>query len=110
MFRELHLERSNPRISDPLDFSWDDETGEVRGRDADRVKAMAEEALRYGTISCHPIPSCIDATDPLRNRTEFAALLGYAWNLPPDLVAAYPVIEDSEPHGLDGFPDVTVTY
>ncbi len=66
--------------------------------------------MKQGYIGCHPIPSSIRATDPLRNRTEFAALLGYTWKLPPDLAAAYPVIEDSEPHGLDGFPDVTVTY
>lgn len=94
MLRELHLERSNPRISDPLEFAWDDETGEVTGRDAARVKAMADDALRNGTIGCKPIPSCIDATDPLRNRTEFAALLGDLWKLPSDLDAAYPVIED----------------
>lgn len=74
MFRELHLEPITPRAFDPIEFSWDEETGEVRGPDAAKVREMADYVVKLGYIGCKPIPSSIKATDPLRNRTEFAAL------------------------------------
>lgn len=73
---------------------WEPATGELSGPLAASIRQDASWALSARKISTHPHPSGIPATDPLRNLTEFAALIGQSYRLPPELEPHYPVIED----------------
>ena len=73
-----------------LVFEWDQETGELRGRDEARVRALVERALRDHVAMGKPYPTPFEMTDPLRKPSELAVLLGNAWRLPLDLRRAYP--------------------
>lgn len=86
-------------VIDRLDFTWNSETGELGGRDASRVAALAEAASRKELIATNPHPSAIPCSDPLRNVREFAALVGYSHRLPDWLREHYPKISPgpSEP-------------
>jgi hypothetical protein len=89
MFRKFNLQ---PAVwhQQPLEFEWDAERGEVRGQDADKVRAMALSAVKGGYIVGHPYPTEYDITDPLRNVSEMAVLLGQEWHLPEELIGKYP--------------------
>jgi len=78
-------------IGAALEFAWDPETGEVRGPDADYVRAVAAEGLHNGVATGYPYPTVYPITDPLRKPGELAVLLGNLWLLPGELAEAYPV-------------------
>ncbi len=92
----------------PLEFSWDPEAGELRGRDAARVRDLAANAAKDGEVVTHPYPTTYAIRDPLHSPAEMAAILGQFWLLPSDLLAAlhdqdeddllYEVEEDGSEH------------
>ncbi|MDI1278027.1 hypothetical protein [Methylobacter sp.] len=83
-------------------LSWDDETGELSGENADDIKYWAKVSIENGTILCDDLNGEIPAIDPLKNKTEFCALMGLD-ALPDSLKPFYPT-----PHypGFVGFDDV----
>jgi hypothetical protein len=72
-----------------LVFDWDDETGEVTGRDADHVLACFQE----GSVPAHPIPWAWNLTST-KNKTDIAAVIGYDNLLPDVLKDFYPQIKN----------------
>ncbi|WP_434147951.1 hypothetical protein ACR2R6_02250 [Methylocaldum gracile subsp. desertum] len=85
---------SNVWHKGPLSFAWDDETGELSGPDAAAVEALARQAVQDGAVPLHPEPGRYPIRNPLQNPAELAALLGYWWQLPPELLQHYPTLED----------------
>jgi len=80
----------------PWVFSWDEEAGVVSGRDADIIQDMAT----WGEISAHPYPwAHTFGPEPLKSKTDMAAIIGWEHELPPDLVGFYPQLPD------DGIPE-----
>lgn len=78
-----------------LDFFWNEETGEVSGKSAEAVRRWAELGGTY--VATHPEPSSHQlSSEPLKNRTDMAALIGYWYELPEELKGYYPMIEDEE--------------
>jgi hypothetical protein len=86
---------SNVWHKGPLSFAWDDETGELSGPDAAVVEALARQAVQDGAVPLHPEPGRYPVQNPLRNPAELAALLGYWWQLPPELQRHYPPLKDT---------------
>lgn len=81
-----------------LVFSWDPETGEVSGPDADEVRTMAT----WGNVDAHPMPwAGTLGPDPLKSYTDMAAIVGSHWALPDELADHYPQLAD------DGIPEFT---
>ncbi|MDR3352307.1 MAG: hypothetical protein LBO00_04725 [Zoogloeaceae bacterium] len=72
-----------------LVFDWDDETGEVTGRDADFVLGCFKD----GSVSAHPIPWGWKLTST-KNKTDMAAVIGFDNELPDVLKGHYPRLED----------------
>ncbi len=75
-------------------IEWDSATGELGGSLAAEVAAAAAEARanRY-VVLVHPIPSSYryKVKEPLRNATEFAALLeSMLYEVPPELAQYRP--------------------
>lgn|GEM_PF-2402041 len=66
----------------------------MSGPDAAAVEAIARQAVKDGTVPLHPEPGSYPVRDPLRNRREFAVLLGYWWQPPPELERYYPTLEE----------------
>ncbi|MFM7011630.1 MAG: hypothetical protein ACKO0Z_20260 [Betaproteobacteria bacterium] len=85
-----------------IEFSIDFDTGEVRGRDSQRVRGLCRLARLDGYASVHPHPQSIVVTDPLHNITELAAILGDQWQLDGDLKAAYPQLDGGDPEDPPG--------
>lgn len=76
----------NPDIP-PLIFEWDESSGAVRGPSAGLLRSVAEE----GGTPLHPTPAYHRfSSEPLKSRTDLAAIIGYLHCLPVDLVDAYP--------------------
>lgn len=73
-----------------LEFEWDPDTGGVRGKDAGRVLTVAQRAKDEGEVQGHPYPTTYQITNPLRDPSEMAVVLGQYWKLPADLALAYP--------------------
>ena len=73
-------------------LSWDDETGELTGENAQDVKDWAVLALEEGVIHCDELGGDIPATDPLKVKAEFCALIGRDL-LPDSLKAFFPTRE-----------------
>jgi hypothetical protein len=84
-------------------MEWDDQTGAVTGESAEIIKQWAKFVLENGGIACDELNGEIPATDPLKNKSEFAALIGFD-NLPDSLKPFYP---SSEYPGFVSFDDVT---
>lgn len=84
-----------------LEFEWDIELGLVRGKDADRVRQLCEEAVKAGVMVGHPYPTGHGIKDPLKRISEMAVVLGQYWILSDDLSAAYPTRQ------LDELPVIT---
>lgn len=83
----------------PLEFSWDENTGELAGRDADYVKVLASQ----GVVSAHPVPHDYAlSAEPLKNKTDMAAILGYEYRLPEDLAPFYPQLDAGDPDAPEG--------
>ncbi len=101
MFQKFKLE---PAVwhQQPLEFEWNVESGELRGRDADKVRALVEAAVKEGSIVGHPYPTSYDIADPLRKLSEMAVLLGQEWHLPDELSSAYPFRHDDDEDSSSG--------
>lgn len=83
-----------------LEFDWDAETGEINGPGADLIRDRAA----WGEIGIQPHPTIHRfSADPLRNRTDMAAIIGYSHELPADLVEHYPQVADET---ADSDPDL----
>ena len=81
----------------PLEFIWDEITGEVNGPGAELVRSKAAAALKFGHIAIQPIPASIDCTeDPLSSRALLAALLSYDYRLPKVLADVLPSAPDND--------------
>ena len=77
----------------PLVFDWDEQTGEVSGPSAQWIKSLAAS----GSTDAHPAPGgWTFSSDPLKNKTDMAAILGYEHQLPKELAAFYPRPEDDD--------------
>jgi len=78
---------SGSLLAEPLVFTWDSDTGEVSGPDAELVRKMAG----WETVAAHPLPwSWKLGPDPLRSWEDMAAIVGSEWALPPELLKHYP--------------------
>lgn len=96
MFRKLKLTPLSSHNS-IIEFEWDSDLGEVRGKDADQVLTMIKYALYSGEVSIDPMPSTIEVHAPLTTIPEMAAILGQLYQLPDDLQAAIPKLpEDND--------------
>lgn len=69
-------------------FEWDDETGELTGPAADRVRELAALAVGDGYVIGEPYPTSYAVSDPLRNPADLAAVLSQLWVL-DDFLAAF---------------------
>jgi hypothetical protein len=96
-------------------FAWNDETGELSGKDADEIKDFVLSAVEYSRIVCKDINGDIPAIDPLKNKAEFCALIGLD-NLPVELKPYYPTPDYP---GFEGFesaipgtikPEINIVY
>lgn len=77
----------------PLRFTWDPDTGDVTGPDAERVLELVADAERRGTVIGDPHPTVFDVNDPLTNEADMALVIGQGFVLPDDLRAAYPATD-----------------
>ncbi len=93
MFRSYSLQPVTAHDG-PLDFEWDPETGELRGRNAALVASICRQAIKEGWVTGHPYPTEHVITDPQRHPSEMAVVLGQYWQLEGDLKAAYPTVAD----------------
>jgi hypothetical protein len=74
-------------LARPLVFTWDPETGEVAGPDADLVRKLAA----FDAIDAHPAPGTHRLGEaPLHSWVDMAAIVGSEWELPLELRAHYP--------------------
>ncbi len=70
-----------------LVFDWDEDTGEVSGPSAGRIRELA--ARHY--VPIYPPPQYWDlSTAPLKDRADMAAIIGFEHELPEDLAEHYP--------------------
>lgn len=83
----------------PWVFDWDEESGLVTGRDAELIIAES----KMGGAACHPCPAWPHefSPEPLKSKTDMAAIIGWEHRLPDDLADYYPKLPD------DGFPEKT---
>lgn len=88
-----------------VDFDIDFETGDVGGRDAERVVSLCEAAMIDGFIVGHPYPTSYDITNPFIDIQELAVVLGQFWRLDGELIDAYPKVESDE-----GSSEIPVVY
>lgn len=71
----------------PWIFDWDDESGKISGPNASDIL----EILSWGGVSAHPLPWAWKfSNDPLKNKTDMAAAIGWQHQLPDELVDYYP--------------------
>jgi hypothetical protein len=76
-----------------LIFDWDEVQGTVTGPGADYILKHAAQ----GSISVHPMPwSHTFGAEPLKSKTDIAAIIGYQHKLPDDLAAWYPQCQKDE--------------
>lgn len=82
-------------------FDWDEETGEITGRDAEYIKKCA---VPNSSTDCGCF-KYIMSEEPLKNKTDMAAILGYNggihYQLPDDLAPYYPKPEEFDRSGVD---------
>jgi hypothetical protein len=72
---------------EPLVFDWDSETGEISGPSADHILQFS----KGGSIPIHPHPQGWDLSpEPLKSKTDMAAIIGIWHKLPEDLIEHYP--------------------
>jgi hypothetical protein len=89
MFRSFSLQPVT--IHDqPLQFSWDPNTGELGGEGAEQVIALCRAAVKEGQVVSHPHPTTYDIHDPLHRVSEMAVVLGQYWRLEGELQKAHP--------------------
>lgn len=74
-------------------FDWDEETGTVSGPDAAELLTIAS----WGGIGAHPVPAAHKfGPEPLKSKTDLAAIIGWRHALPDDLAPFYPQFEDAQ--------------
>ena len=98
---EIHaLPTSGNKFATSLVFSWDSDSGEVSGPDADLVRSIAAQ----GGVQGHPYPRHVGlGPDPLRSKRDMAAIIGSAWRLPAELAPHYPRLRGNrDPYVRDG--------
>ena len=105
---DFHIPLPN---DDHVLFFWDDKTGDITGQSAAFIKESAACAIDDGFIICEAINGTIPATDPINNKTEFAALIGLD-NLPDELKKYYPskTSKGYEEFSNDAHIESLVTY
>lgn len=82
----------NPLIG-PLVFDWDDEAGTVSGPSA----ADIMQVVHSGGVPMHPMPVAHTfSAEPLKSRTDLAAIIGHRHRLPVALKDAYPELIEGE--------------
>lgn len=81
------------RGEQPLVFDWDSETGDLSGEDAERIRQMAA----LGSTDAHPMRWAWEfGPEPLKDKTDMAAICGFLWELPEDLAPYYPKPDDMD--------------
>ena len=81
---------ANPSV-EPLVFEWDERTGAITGPSADLVKEVAAD----GGVPLHPAPAWHTfGAEPLKSRADVAAIIGHLHQLPDELAADYPAVEE----------------
>lgn len=80
----------------PIEFDWDIDRGELRGRDAQHLNELIAKIVAHGEFVSHPYPTSYKITNPLRRLDEMAVILGWYWKLSDDLAAAYPKTEEDD--------------
>ena len=93
MKTSYHLQAVAKHVS-PLSFNWDSETAELSGKDASVVLEIIKAAVSQGSTALRPPPNSYDIDDPLTKPDQMAAVLGFNWQLPEDLQAAYPQLPE----------------
>ncbi|MBS0354060.1 MAG: hypothetical protein JSR83_09190 [Proteobacteria bacterium] len=77
---------ANPLI-EPLVFEWDEHAGTVTGLSAELIRQAAADP----GVPVHPLPAWhAFSAEPLKNRADLAAIVGYLHQLPAELATAYP--------------------
>jgi hypothetical protein len=74
-------------------FDWDVDAGTVAGPDAAEILTAAS----WGGIGAHPAPAAHKfSPEPLKSKTDMAAIVGWRHVLPDDLAPFYPQFEDAQ--------------
>ena len=104
----FHIPQPN---DEQISFYWNDDTGELSGDSAAFARLMVSEVMEDGFIICEDINGTIPAIDPLKNKTEFAAIIGIE-NLPDELKKYYPSKDSKgyEEFSVDAFIPTLITY
>jgi hypothetical protein len=77
----------------PLVFDWDEVAGTVKGDGADYVEAVASN----GKCDLHPLPASHTFSDePLKNREDMAAIIGWEHVVPDWLMPYYPKVKEEK--------------
>ena len=100
-----------PPTDEQVSFYWDDETGELSGDSVIFARLTVSEAIEDGFIICTDINGTIPAINPLKNKTEFAAIIGVE-NLPDELKKYYPSKKSKgyKEFSADAFTPTLITY
>lgn len=78
---------SRNKWDEPLVFDWDIGRGEVSGPSTGRIL----ELVARGGVPIYPPPQgWIFGPEPLKDKYDMAAIVGYMHELPEDLVEYYP--------------------
>lgn len=94
MFRSYRLQPQTVH-DQPLEFEWNPDSGELRGKSAEIVAGLCRQAVRAGWVTGHPYPTEYAISDPLRKPEEMAVVLGQSWRLEGGLEVAYPQPNDN---------------
>ena len=85
------------------EFTWDDEAGTVTGPSAAEVLEMASwRGIVYGPRQ----GTWGFSAEPLKSKTDMAAIVGYEHRLPPELIGHYPKAPPLPRHGFGDWVDV----
>jgi|GEM_PF-1619482 len=95
MYRKLALKSSVWHKPD-IEFEWDPDARQVRGRDAQLVLELLLDAVKAGEIVSHPWPTTYKIEQPLANAAEMFAVLGQCWVLTVEQTALLHVPPDEE--------------
>lgn len=111
MTARLFVIESRRGTRPPISFTWDAETGQIGGVDAEFLQRWVDAAVRAGNVAIAPNPLAVDITDPLHSALELGAILeglGYGPVPSPfgDALAAYRILSslDEEPQDDDAPP------
>jgi hypothetical protein len=86
-----------------LSIRWDEDAGTFTRRDAARALELVESAAQAGCVQIHPIPSSHKlSAEPMKSRTDLAAIFEPYYILPPLFAEAMPAApSDDEDEGDD---------